>query len=99
MDFPIIQDTKRNRFVMQLEGGRALVTYRLFDGGIAFLHTEVPEAYSGQGIGARLARHVLDYAREHSLKVKPYCPFIKAYIDSHPEYQSLSLFHQAQDEG
>lgn len=93
MEHPIVHDTKRHRFVMELDGGRALVTYKLFEGGIAFLHTEVPAAFEGRGIAAQLAHHVLEYAKEHDLKVKPYCPYIKSYIDRHPEYQSLSLFH------
>jgi hypothetical protein len=29
------------------------------------------------------------------LKVRPDCPFVKSYIDKHPEYQPHSLAHGA----
>ena len=47
-------------------------------------------------IGGTLVRHILDYAAAQGLKVRPDCPFVKAYIDKHPEYQANSLAHGAQ---
>jgi hypothetical protein len=52
-------------------------------------HTEVQSRFEGQGLGARLARFVLDDARERGLRVVPRCPFIAAYIKRHPEYADL----------
>ena len=49
----------------------------------------MPEALSGQGIASALAKHVLEYAVQNQLKVQPDCPYIRAYIGKHPEYQSL----------
>lgn len=98
MEYTVKHNPARHRFEIDLEGDRALVDYKLFDGGIAFLHTEVPKAFEGRGIAGSLARHVLEFAKANHLKVKPYCPYIKAYIDRHPEYRSLSLFHDAPTE-
>jgi hypothetical protein len=53
------------------------------------MHTEVPKALEGRGIGSGLIRGVLDAARSEGLKVKPVCPFAKAYIERHPEYADL----------
>ena len=39
---------------------------------------------------------ILAYAAAQGLKVRPDCPFVKAYIDKHPEYQANSLAHGAQ---
>ncbi|MCA9910763.1 MAG: N-acetyltransferase, partial [Gammaproteobacteria bacterium] len=50
---------------------------------------EVPPAYEGQGIAARLAHAALEYAKEQGLKVNPVCPYVKAYLRKHPEYQSI----------
>jgi predicted GNAT family acetyltransferase len=36
-----------------------------------------------------LAREALDNARWRGLSVTPLCPFIRAYIDHHPEYEDL----------
>ena len=54
-----------------------------------FTHTEVDPAYEGQGIGGRLARASLDQARADGLRVVPRCPFIRAWIDKHPDYADL----------
>jgi predicted GNAT family acetyltransferase len=49
-------------------------------------------------VGSALAKHVLDYARENKLRVMPLCPFIKAYIDRHPEYADISMLHNIKKE-
>jgi uncharacterized protein len=63
--------------------------YRSRPGLITFTHTLVEPAYEGQGLGSRLARYVLDDARRRGLMVRPVCPFIRAYIEGHDEYQDL----------
>ena len=93
MDYQLIKNEKENRFEVHIEGLVAFADYKLNKDKIAFTHTEVPEELSGKGIGSFIAKGILDYAAENELKVKPYCPFIKSYIDKHPEYQENSIFH------
>lgn len=97
MDYQLINNEKENRFEVHIEDLVAFVDYKLFKDKIAYTHTEVPKELSGKGVGSFIAKSVLYYAAEHELKVKPYCPFIKAYIDRHPEYQENSLFHNKQE--
>lgn len=54
-----------------------------------FTHTEVGSAYEGRGIGGALARFGLDDARAKGREVLPLCPFIKGWIDRHPDYADL----------
>ncbi|MGZ4445767.1 MAG: GNAT family N-acetyltransferase [Nocardioides sp.] len=57
---------------------------------IVFTHTEVDDAYEGRGVGGALARAALDDVRRRGThRVVPRCPFIKAWIDKHPDYQDL----------
>lgn len=63
--------------------------YRLGRTTIALVHTEVPEELQGQGIGSSLVRGALAHAREAGLKVLPYCPFVAAYVERHPEYSDI----------
>jgi len=40
-------------------------------------------------LGTKLAHAALEYARQNELTVVAICPFVKEYVDSHPEYQSF----------
>lgn len=95
MSYTLIDNKEANRFEVEVEGYTAFVDYRRGNGHISYIHTEVPKELKGKGVGSFLAKNVLEYAKEHQLRVKPYCPFIKAYIDKHPEYQENSDFHNA----
>ena len=77
------------RYEALIDGYRSIVQYRLDEDQITFLHTEVPEALEGRGIGSALARAALDDARARNFRVIPQCPFVREYIRRHPEYESL----------
>ena len=79
-----------SRFEMESGGAVAFVEYeRAGDGRIALLHTEVPQALSGQGVGSKPVRGTLDALRGSGLKVVPRCEFVAACIARHPEYRDL----------
>ena len=65
----------------------AFVEYKSRPDRVTFIHTEVDPEFEGQGIGSRLARTVLDDAVARGLRVTLYCPFIRSYVDRHPEYE------------
>lgn len=94
-DYPVIDNRDGKRFEIHEEGHIAFEDYELFDGDIAYLHTEVPPELAGRGIASFLIRYILNDAAAKGLKVKPVCPLVKAYIDKHPEYQANSLLHGA----
>ncbi|HEX9965875.1 MAG TPA: GNAT family N-acetyltransferase [Allosphingosinicella sp.] len=79
----------KGQYELEVEGRLALAAYRLGDGRITFTHTEVPDELEGRGIGSRLVEAALEDARERGLKVVPACPFVKHYMDKHPETQDL----------
>lgn len=91
--YTVINNKEAKRFELHHEGFVAFEDYKLFDGGISYMHTDVPSELGGKGIAGFLVRYILDYAMENGLKVKPYCPFVKAFIDKHPKYQENSVFH------
>ena len=80
----------QHRFELETDGHVAFSSYKRADGVLTILHTEVPKALEGRGIGSALIRDALTTARAQALKVNPVCPFAKAYIDRHPEYADLS---------
>lgn len=79
------------RFELDQDGHRATLDYTFAGEVLALLETEVPDALRGTGIASRLAKTALDYAREHHLKIDVVCPFVAAYLESHPEYSDLVL--------
>jgi uncharacterized protein len=78
------------RYELTADGERAgFVTYRLSPGVIAFLHAEVAPARERQGLGSRLVRGALDDARARGLRVRPMCPFVAWFIETHQAYHDL----------
>lgn len=52
-------------------------------------HTEVDDLYKGKGFGMMLLEEAVNFARRNHLKVIPLCPFAKATINKHPEFQDI----------
>ncbi len=67
----------------------AYLSYRWLKGSMVLMHTVVPPAMQGSGVGSALVKYVLDDAREKGLYIVVYCTFVKAYIDKHIEYADL----------
>lgn len=86
---PVVHNTAAKRFEITLDGKTAYSKYLLAGGRIIIEHTEVPEVLEGRGLAGRIVTTALDYARAQSLKVLPICPFAKAFIGRHREYQDL----------
>jgi predicted GNAT family acetyltransferase len=82
-------NSARQRFELDAEGHVAFSEYMRADGVIEIRHTEVPPALNGKGLGSRLVRGLLDLVRAEGAKVRPRCPFVRGYIEKHPEYADL----------
>lgn len=85
----IFNNKERQQFQVVIDGELAWLEYRLSEGKIVLMHTEVPESLGGRGIGSALAEYALNYARANHLPVKVYCPFVAAYLKRHPEQQDI----------
>jgi uncharacterized protein len=85
----VVNNREHQRFELAVEGHIAASYYKLADGVITFMHTEVPPELGGKGVGSKLIKGALDQARAEGLKVVALCPFVKAYIDKHAEYADL----------
>lgn len=80
----------RGRYEITVDGELAGVAdYRDRGGRRIFVHTEVDSAYSGRGLGNRLASGALDDAAARGIRVVPRCPFIRRYVERHDEYRRL----------
>lgn len=91
MTIEVQDNPAENRYEALVDGQLAgIAVYGLGAHAIVFLHTEVADAYEGQGVGSALARGALDDVRaKNERDVVPLCPFIKTWIEKHPDYQDL----------
>jgi predicted GNAT family acetyltransferase len=78
-------DAASSRFVLTVEGHEAELRYRKRADRLVLIHTEVPEALAGRGIGGRLVHAAVDQARADHLTLVPLCPFARRWLTDHPD--------------
>lgn len=89
---PVTDNPTEHRYQLAIDGSDdaiAAAYYRIEDDRVILTHTEVPQQFSGQGIGSQLARGVFDAIRATGRKTVLRCPFMAAYYARHPEYSDI----------
>lgn len=90
MENTVVDNPTDERFEIRVDGQVAgYAAYERSDKQIAFTHTKIEDEYEGKGLASVLVRRALDAAREEGRGVLPYCPFVKGWIQKHPEYTDL----------
>jgi glutathione S-transferase len=90
IDSAVKENAGQHRFERPIhDGSIAAAYYRDADGGLVFIHTEVPTAFSGQGIATDLARGTFDLLRQSKRKAILKCPFMVHFYAKHPEYADI----------
>ena len=88
--FVVHDAPERDRFEIEADGAVVgFVQYRRRPGTISFLHTEIDPEHEGAGLGGVLVSAALDEVRSEGIRVLPFCPFVRSYIEHHPEYLDL----------
>ncbi len=72
-----------SRFVVRGSDGAAELEYRLNGDRLVLVHTEVPDAWEGRGVGGQLVRAALERAAANGLTLVPWCPFARHWLRSH----------------
>lgn len=81
----IRDDLPHHRFVLAVDGAAAQLVYATEPGRLILVHTEVPDALSGRGIGGALVRSAVERAAAQGLTVVPWCPFARRWLREHPD--------------
>ncbi|MBY3075513.1 N-acetyltransferase [Rhizobium laguerreae] len=80
----------KGRYRIVVEGVEAEMTYSRAGTQLIIIdHTDVPAALRGRKVGERLVRQAVEDARRESVFIIPLCPFAKAQIERHPEWQDV----------
>jgi uncharacterized protein len=60
------------------------------DSKLTVFHTEVDDSLKGKGVAAALLSNMVEYARDHNLKVIPLCSYVLAQFKRHStQYQDI----------
>jgi len=60
---------------------------------LVFTHTEVDQNSGRSGLGGTLVRAALDDVRSQGITIVPQCPFVRGWIERHPDYADLIAEH------
>lgn len=72
------------------DGAEAEMTFtKIGASQIIIDHTGVPDAFRGQGIGARLVARAVEDARAAGKTIIPLCPFAASQFRRHPEWADV----------
>lgn len=78
------------RYLVTIDGHTAEMTYSKAGATrIIIDHTGVPDALRGKGAGQAMVKRAVEDARTAGIKIIPLCPFAKAQIEKHPEWQDV----------
>ncbi len=90
MALSIVDAADAHRYEARSDGELVgVIEYGMKPGKIALIHTEVAPDHEGHGIAGKLARFALEDARRRSLRVIPACPYVRAFLERHPEFADV----------
>lgn len=82
--------SKGRYFLRGPDGAEAEMTFtRIGEHKLIIDHTEVPDAFRGQGAGLRLVTRAVEDARASGKKIIPLCPFAAAQFRRHTEWHDV----------
>jgi uncharacterized protein len=76
-------DADHHQLVIDEDGPEPLLRYRVRDGRLIIVHTEVPEEMQRRGLAGLLVRAAVAKARAERLTVVPWCPYARSWLLEH----------------
>ncbi|MCX5084511.1 MULTISPECIES: GNAT family N-acetyltransferase [Streptomyces] len=85
------RNDERHRYEILVDGVRAgLTAFRDHGAQRVFFHTEVDEAYAGQGLAGRLVQEALTDVRKSGKRIVPVCPYVAKFLKKHEEFADIT---------
>jgi NAD+ kinase len=86
----VVDSFEQSRYEVLLGGELAgVLNYRRHGDRVELAHTEIDQAFQGQGLAGRLAGAALADARGRATPVVVTCPYVAGYVERHPEFNDL----------
>lgn len=84
------QGPSKGRYVYRAGEAEAEMTFSKAGERLVIIdHTEVPDAFRGQGVGVALVSRAVEDARAAGKHILPLCPFAAAQFRRHPEWADV----------
>jgi uncharacterized protein len=80
----VTDNADEHRLEIHENGELAELLYRTRAGRLILVHTEVPDALGGRGLGGQLVRAAIDKAAHDGMILVPLCPFAHSWLERHP---------------
>jgi uncharacterized protein len=84
-DVEVADNPDASRLEIHADGALAELLYRIRANRLVLVHTEVPEALEGRGLGGELVRAAVDKAAAEGKTLVPLCPFARGWLERHPD--------------
>ncbi len=84
MTSAVTDNPDEHRLELSEDGELAELVYRTRAGRLILVHTEVPDALGGRGLGGELVRAAIDKAAHDGMTMVPLCPFARGWLERHP---------------
>ena len=81
----VVDEPQHDRFRYTEDGVDAQLLYRAEGGKLILVHTEVPDALGGRGIGGRLVRAAAERAKRSGETVLPWCAYARKWLQDHED--------------
>ncbi|MBP1888241.1 GNAT family N-acetyltransferase [Sinorhizobium mexicanum] len=85
----VVDNPEAKHFELAVGDIVAVAYYKIENDRIILLHSEVPQEFSGRGIGTKLAEGVFEQLRARGRRVIAKCAFIARFASRHPEYAQM----------
>jgi redox-sensitive bicupin YhaK (pirin superfamily)/predicted GNAT family acetyltransferase len=81
----------RHRYEILVDGRTAGFTeFRDRDAQRVFFHTQIDEAFAGQGLASVLVREALGDVRASGKRAVPVCPYVAKFLEKHGEFTDIT---------
>lgn len=89
---PVVErNDAKHRYDIVVDGARAgLTAYRDRGEQRVFHHTEVDDAFAGQGLASQLVQQALTDVRAAGKRIVPVCPYVAKFLTRHKEFADIA---------
>jgi predicted GNAT family acetyltransferase len=82
-------DTNSRKYILDINGEKAIVEYVLRNNKMHLVHSEVPYQLRGKGIGKELVLKTFEKLTEEGYKAVAVCSYIKAVKNRDPHWSTI----------